>query len=37
VAVVDRGEVGKEAMTKIVATDKEELTERVSALLEVHS
>jgi predicted fused transcriptional regulator/phosphomethylpyrimidine kinase len=27
-------EVGKEAMTKIVATDREELTERVSALLE---
>ncbi|WP_135829451.1 bifunctional hydroxymethylpyrimidine kinase/phosphomethylpyrimidine kinase [Halorussus halobius] len=32
-AVADRGEVGKEAMTKVVASDAEELTERVSALL----
>ncbi|WP_435180382.1 bifunctional hydroxymethylpyrimidine kinase/phosphomethylpyrimidine kinase [Halorussus sp. AFM4] len=32
VAVVDRGEVGKEAMTKIVAGDADELTERVLAL-----
>ena len=33
VAVVDRGEVGKEAMTKVVARDGEELVERVGALL----
>ncbi|PSQ46125.1 bifunctional hydroxymethylpyrimidine kinase/phosphomethylpyrimidine kinase [Halobacteriales archaeon SW_6_65_15] len=35
VAVVDRGEVGKEAMTKVVAEDGAELVERVSELLEV--
>jgi hydroxymethylpyrimidine/phosphomethylpyrimidine kinase len=35
VAVVDRGGVGKEAMTKVVATDGEELGKRVSELLEV--
>ncbi|UPV76101.1 bifunctional hydroxymethylpyrimidine kinase/phosphomethylpyrimidine kinase [Halorussus limi] len=34
VAVVDRGEVGKEAMTKVVARDGEELAERVLALSE---
>jgi len=34
VAVVDRGEVGKEAMTKIVAADSETLAERVLALSE---
>ncbi|WP_137284007.1 bifunctional hydroxymethylpyrimidine kinase/phosphomethylpyrimidine kinase [Halorussus salinisoli] len=34
VAVVDRGEVGKEAMTKVVAESGEELTERVVALSE---
>mgnify|MGYP000031680493 CR=1 FL=1 len=33
VAVVDRGEVGKEAMTKVVAEGGEELVERVLALL----
>jgi predicted fused transcriptional regulator/phosphomethylpyrimidine kinase len=32
--VVDRGEVGKEAMTKVVAEDGETLLERVVALLE---
>ncbi|WP_049921607.1 bifunctional hydroxymethylpyrimidine kinase/phosphomethylpyrimidine kinase [Halopiger djelfimassiliensis] len=32
VAVVDRGEVGKEAMTKLVATDPEALAERTLAL-----
>ena len=32
VAVVDRGEVGKEAMTKVVASDAGELAERVLAL-----
>ncbi|MFC7045242.1 bifunctional hydroxymethylpyrimidine kinase/phosphomethylpyrimidine kinase [Halobacteriaceae archaeon GCM10025711] len=34
VAVVDRGEVGKEAMTRIVARDAETLVERVLALLD---
>jgi len=34
VAVVDKGEVGKEAMTKVVAEDGETLLERVVALLE---
>jgi hydroxymethylpyrimidine/phosphomethylpyrimidine kinase len=34
VAVVDRGEVGKEAMTKVVAESGEELVERVLALLD---
>jgi len=34
VAVVDRGEVGKEAMTKVVAPDAETLAERVLALAE---
>lgn len=33
VAVVDRGEVGKEAMTKVVAVDGGELAERMSSLL----
>ncbi|USZ69451.1 bifunctional hydroxymethylpyrimidine kinase/phosphomethylpyrimidine kinase [Halorussus salilacus] len=37
VAVVDRGEVGKEAMTKVVAGDAEELAERVLALLDAVS
>ncbi|MFC4448806.1 bifunctional hydroxymethylpyrimidine kinase/phosphomethylpyrimidine kinase [Halorussus aquaticus] len=36
VAVVDRGEVGKEAMTKVVAEDGEELAERVLTLLDAH-
>ncbi|WP_276280511.1 bifunctional hydroxymethylpyrimidine kinase/phosphomethylpyrimidine kinase [Halorussus caseinilyticus] len=34
VAVVDRGEDGKEAMTKVVARDGEKLAERVLALLD---
>jgi hydroxymethylpyrimidine/phosphomethylpyrimidine kinase len=34
VAVVDRGEVGKEAMTKMVAGDESKLTERVRTLLD---
>jgi hydroxymethylpyrimidine/phosphomethylpyrimidine kinase len=34
VAVVDRGEVGKEAMTKVVAEDEAELVERLLALLD---
>ncbi|UPW02162.1 bifunctional hydroxymethylpyrimidine kinase/phosphomethylpyrimidine kinase [Halorussus gelatinilyticus] len=33
VAVVDRGEVGKESMTKVVASDADELAERVLTLL----
>ncbi|NHN61116.1 MULTISPECIES: bifunctional hydroxymethylpyrimidine kinase/phosphomethylpyrimidine kinase [Halorussus] len=32
VAVVDRGEVGKEAMTKVIARDADQLTERVLTL-----
>ena len=34
VAVIDRGEVGKEAIVKLVAVDEETLTERVSSLLD---
>lgn len=34
VAVVDRGEVGKEAMVKLLATDSETLSERVLSLLD---
>lgn len=33
-AVIDRGEVGKEAIVKLVATDRESLTERVFSLLD---
>jgi len=33
VAVVNRGEVGKEAMTKVVAEDGEELAERIETIV----